>query len=59
MPGAASLIAANHGHRVAQCDGLTIVPEVDPIVGEQFEEVVNELFGLNATVVARLRELLR
>ena len=33
--------------------------DVDPIVGEQFEQVVNELFGLNATVVAKLRELLR
>lgn len=33
--------------------------DVDPIAGEQFEQVVNELFGLNATVVAKLRELLR
>ena len=33
--------------------------DVDPIVDEQFEQVVNELFGLNATVVAKLRELLR
>ena len=33
--------------------------DVDPVVGEQFEQVVNELFGLSATVVTKLRELLR
>ncbi len=33
--------------------------DVDPVVGEQFEQVVDELFGLNAMVVAKLRELLR
>ncbi len=32
---------------------------VDPVAGEQFEQVVSELFSLNAPVVARLRELLR
>ena len=33
--------------------------EVDPVSGEQLEQVVAELFGLDATVVSRLRELLR
>ena len=33
--------------------------DVDPVVGERFEQAVNELFGLNATVVTKLRELLR
>jgi hypothetical protein len=33
--------------------------DVDRIVGERFEQVVNELFGLNAKAVAKLRERLR
>jgi len=33
--------------------------DVNPMAGEPFEQVVSALFSLNATVVARLRELLR
>jgi tripartite-type tricarboxylate transporter receptor subunit TctC len=33
--------------------------DVDPVVGERFEQAVNELFGLSATLVTKLRELLR
>jgi tripartite-type tricarboxylate transporter receptor subunit TctC len=33
--------------------------EVDPIASEQFEQLVSELYSLDATVIARLRELLR
>ena len=64
MAGAASLIAANYSYRVARPDGLTIAArranlEVDPVSGEQLEQVIAELFGLNGTVVSKLRELLR
>ena len=45
MAGAASLIAANL--------------EVDPVSGEQLEQVIAELFGLNGSVVSKLRELLQ
>ena len=33
--------------------------EVDPVSDEQLEQVIAELFGLNGSVVSRLRELLR
>jgi tripartite-type tricarboxylate transporter receptor subunit TctC len=33
--------------------------EVDPVSGEQLEQVIAELFGLNGTVVSKLRELLQ
>lgn len=33
--------------------------DVDPVVSERFEQAVNELFALDATVVAKLRGLLR
>jgi tripartite-type tricarboxylate transporter receptor subunit TctC len=33
--------------------------EVDPVSGEQLEEVVDELFGLNGAVLSKLRELLQ
>jgi hypothetical protein len=33
--------------------------ELDPVSGEQLEQVIAELFGLNASVVFRLRELLQ
>ena len=64
MAGAASLIAANYSYRVARPDGLTIAArranlEVDPVSGEQLEQVIAELFGLNGSVVSKLRELLR
>lgn len=64
MAGAASLIAANYSYRVARPDGLTIAArranlEVDPVSGEQLEQVIAELFGLNGSVVSKLRELLQ
>jgi tripartite-type tricarboxylate transporter receptor subunit TctC len=33
--------------------------EVDPVSGEQLEQVIAELFGLNGSVVSKLRELLQ
>jgi hypothetical protein len=32
---------------------------VDPVSGEELEQVIAELFGLNGSVVSKLRELLQ
>ena len=50
---------ARSAHSELVVTEIRTIEIVDPVADEQFEQVVSELFSLNAPVVARLRELLR
>ena len=52
-------VLARHMARRPVADAGRSPLGVESIAGERFEQVVSGPFGLSATVVARLRELLR